>query len=69
MAREWNDLTETEIDIDEAALMRAIAEQYPKAGITTPGNEGAVANYKGNDYETWQDLAFAFALPIDRFTR
>ena len=69
MAREWNNLQETELDIDETALLEAITAQHPNAGITTPGADGAVASYDGHDYDTWHDLAYAFALDAADFTK
>ena len=73
MAREWNDLQETEIDIDETALFNAIKERVskttPAACFVAPGDDGAVANYDGNNYDTWHDLAYAFALDVTDFTK
>jgi len=73
MAREWNDLQETEIDIDETALFNAIKERVSKttqaASFVAPGDDGAVANYDGHNYDTWYDLAYAFVMDITEFTK
>lgn len=69
MAREWNDLQETELDIDETALLQAIIDKNPNRAITTPGADGAVVSYNGHEYETWHDVAYAFGVSVADFAR